>query len=217
MDSSLVQSQVAGALRNLSLSDEVAEQIAVSGGIEALVNAAAEHRGNSKVQAGVAGALRNLSVNDEIAEEIATAGGIDLNPNPNPSPNPNPNPNPKQAGGIDALILASSEHPGNSDVQAEVAGALWGLSVNDDIEEAIAGANGIKVPTPNLTPNHNPTPNLNQGAGRGGEAPPLGPAVYHPMPRCLSPHPGAGRGGEAPLRQRQGAGARGGRAAQAQR
>ena len=77
MDSSLVQSQVAGALRNLSLSDEVAEQIAVSGGIEALVNAAAEHRGNSKVQAGVAGALRNLSVNDEIAEEIATAGGID--------------------------------------------------------------------------------------------------------------------------------------------
>ena len=86
MDSSLVQSQVAGALRNLSLSDEVAEQIAVSGGIEALVNAAAEHRGNSKVQAGVAGALRNLSVNDEIAEEIATAGGID------------------------ALILASSVH-----------------------------------------------------------------------------------------------------------
>ena len=42
-------------------------------------------------------------------------------------------------------ILASAEHPGNSDVQAEVAGALWGLSVNDDIEEAIAAANGIKV------------------------------------------------------------------------
>ena len=30
-------------------------------------------------------------------------------------------------------------------MQAEVAGALWGLSVNDDIEEAIAAANGIKV------------------------------------------------------------------------
>ena len=30
-------------------------------------------------------------------------------------------------------------------MQAEVAGALWGLSVNDDIEEAIAGANGIRV------------------------------------------------------------------------
>ena len=26
-----------------------------------------------------------------------------------------------------------------------MAGALWGLSVNDDIEEAIAAANGIKV------------------------------------------------------------------------
>jgi hypothetical protein len=45
----------------------VAEQIAVSGGIEALVSASSTHADNSKVQAGVAGALRNLSVNDEIA------------------------------------------------------------------------------------------------------------------------------------------------------
>jgi hypothetical protein len=70
LDSSLVQSQVAGALRNLSLSDEVAEQIAISGGIEALVKAAEEHRANSKVQAGVAGALRNLSVNDGNARTL---------------------------------------------------------------------------------------------------------------------------------------------------
>ena len=59
------------------------------------MTASAEHRDNSKVQAGVAGSLRNLSVNDEIAEEIATAGGID------------------------ALITASQEHPNNSDVQVE--------------------------------------------------------------------------------------------------
>ena len=86
---------VAGALRNLSLNDEVAEQIAVSGGIEALVAAANKHLDSGKVQAGVAGALRNLSVNDEIAEEIAAAGGIN------------------------ALITASREHPNNSDVQAD--------------------------------------------------------------------------------------------------
>ena len=46
------------------------------------------------------------------------------------------------AGGIDALMLASENHPGNSDVQAEVAGALWGLSVHDEIAELIGDMGG---------------------------------------------------------------------------
>ena len=94
----MVQAQVAGALRNLSLNDDIAEQIAGAGGIEALATIARTHADTGKVQAGVAGALRNLTVNDDIARRIVGAGGIEL------------------------LIAAAEGHPDNSDVQAEVAG-----------------------------------------------------------------------------------------------
>ena len=112
----------------------------------------------------MAGALRNLSVNDEIAEEIATAGGIDAliaasqeprTPRTSRTPSHPSHPLAPPCATVHHRAplrlqctlppVTSQEHLGNSDVQAEVAGALWGLSVNDDIEEAIATANGIKA------------------------------------------------------------------------
>lgn len=144
-----VQAQVAGALRNISLNDDIAKQVAAEGGITELIAVSTAHAPNPKVQAGVAGgahaalpwavecdpqsphahapsralaprphpmlsrcacacvppALRNLSVNEEIAGEIVKGGGIDV------------------------LVIASQSHPTNADVQAEVAGTLWGLTV----------------------------------------------------------------------------------------
>ena len=54
LDNAVVQAGVAGALSNLSVDDEIEQQIATQGGIHALVEASREHVGNVKVQARVA-------------------------------------------------------------------------------------------------------------------------------------------------------------------
>jgi|TARA_B110000196_G_C20724779_1_gene465861 hypothetical protein len=54
LDNAVVQAGVAGALSNLSVDDEIEQQIATQGGIHALVEASRVHVGNVKVQARVA-------------------------------------------------------------------------------------------------------------------------------------------------------------------
>ena len=56
-DSSLVQAQFAGVLRDLCISDDIAIEIANAGGTDALIEAARIHYDSIDVQAAVAGAL----------------------------------------------------------------------------------------------------------------------------------------------------------------
>ena len=50
MDNALLQAQTAGALRNMSLNDAVAERMAYGGAVDALINAATHHLNNSKAR-----------------------------------------------------------------------------------------------------------------------------------------------------------------------
>ena len=45
-------------------------------------------------------------------------------------------------GGIEMLVDAGARHPEDQTVQARVAGALWGLSVHDEIAELIGEMGG---------------------------------------------------------------------------
>ena len=66
----------AGALRNLTVSDEIAKHIALAGGLEVLIAAAEAHLESAEVQSEAAGALWGLAITEEIAEAICTKGGI---------------------------------------------------------------------------------------------------------------------------------------------
>ena len=68
----------AGALRNLTITDEIAQQIALAGGIDVLIKASGDHPANADVQAEAAGALWGLSTTDEIAEMITAANGVSV-------------------------------------------------------------------------------------------------------------------------------------------
>ena len=73
-----VQAQFAGLMRDLCVSDEIANEIAASGGVEALVGAAHRHFDDSEVMLEVADALRNLSHVDAVSLSVAKAGGIEV-------------------------------------------------------------------------------------------------------------------------------------------
>ena len=66
----------AGALRNLTVRDEIAKHIALAGGLEVLIAAAEAHLESAEVQSEAAGALWGLAITEEIAEAICTKGGI---------------------------------------------------------------------------------------------------------------------------------------------
>ena len=66
-----MQAGVAGALRNLSVTEANRKMIVVSGGMEALVLASQIHADNEKLQSEVAGALRNLAGEKTPAEKEA--------------------------------------------------------------------------------------------------------------------------------------------------
>ena len=66
----------AGALRNLTVTDEIAKHIALAGGLEALIAAAEAHPESAEVQSEAAGALWGLAITEEIAEAICAKGGI---------------------------------------------------------------------------------------------------------------------------------------------
>jgi len=104
-----VQAGVAGALRNLSVSPQIAQLIVEKNAIQSLVQAAQVHTTNAIVQAGVAGALRNLSVNEANRKAII------------------------QCGGVAALDLAAQLHADNEKLQVEVAGARRNL-LGDPVE-----------------------------------------------------------------------------------
>ena len=67
-----MQAATAGAMRNLSVSDDNKHSIADMEGLEVLIRAAENHTDSSLVQSQVAGALRNLSLSDEVAEQPLT-------------------------------------------------------------------------------------------------------------------------------------------------
>jgi len=56
------------------------------------------------------------------------------------------------------LVDAGARHPEDQTVQARVAGALWGLSVHDEIAELIGvlGLLGVGVGVGGANPNPNP-------------------------------------------------------------
>ena len=74
--SSQVLAGTAGALRNLTVTDEIAKHIALAGGLEALIAAAEAHPESAEVQSEAAGALWGLAITEEIAEAICAKGGI---------------------------------------------------------------------------------------------------------------------------------------------
>jgi hypothetical protein len=76
LPSSQVLAGTAGALRNLTVTDEIAKHIALAGGLEALIAAAEAHPESAEVQSEAAGALWGLAITEEIAEAICAKGGI---------------------------------------------------------------------------------------------------------------------------------------------
>jgi hypothetical protein len=85
-----VQAGVAGALRNLSVTEANRKAIIKCGGMEALVLASQIHAENEKLQSEVAGAPRTL-----LCRTL---------PSPSPSPSPGPSPGPSHSANL-ALIL----------------------------------------------------------------------------------------------------------------
>ena len=73
-----MQSQFAGVLRDLCISDEIAAEIHAPAASPRSSRRRRRHYDADDVQAAVAGALRNLSELDEIAQDISGLGGIEV-------------------------------------------------------------------------------------------------------------------------------------------
>lgn len=115
-----VLERAAGALANLAADDSCSMEVAVAGGVHALVMLARSCKFEG-VQEQAARALANLAAHGDNNNDNAAVR--------------------REAGALEALVqLTSSQHEG---VRQEAAGALWNLSFDDKNREAIAAAGGI--------------------------------------------------------------------------
>ncbi|XP_027349181.1 protein ARABIDILLO 1 isoform X2 [Abrus precatorius] len=114
--------RAAGALANLAADDKCSTEVALAGGVHALVMLARNCKFEG-VQEQAARALANLAAHGDSNSNNAAVG--------------------QEAGALEALVqLTRSPHEG---VRQEAAGALWNLSFDDRNREAIAAAGGVQA------------------------------------------------------------------------
>ncbi|XP_021614881.1 protein ARABIDILLO 1 isoform X2 [Manihot esculenta] len=114
--------RAAGALANLAADDKCSMEVALAGGVHALVMLACNCKFEG-VQEQAARALANLAAHGDSNTNNAAVG--------------------QEAGALEALVqLTRSPHEG---VRQEAAGALWNLSFDDRNREAIAAAGGVEA------------------------------------------------------------------------
>ncbi|KAF5192133.1 Arabidillo-like protein [Thalictrum thalictroides] len=117
-----VLERAAGALANLAADDKCSMEVALAGGVHALVMLARSCKFEG-VQEQAARALANLAAHGDNNSNNAAVG--------------------QEAGALAALVqLTRSHHEG---VRQEAAGALWNLSFDDKNREAIAAAGGVEA------------------------------------------------------------------------
>ncbi|OMP00733.1 Armadillo [Corchorus olitorius] len=117
-----VLERAAGALANLAADDKCSMEVAIAGGVHALVMLARNCKFEG-VQEQAARALANLAAHGDSNSNNAAVG--------------------QEAGALEALVqLTRSPHEG---VRQEAAGALWNLSFDDRNREAIAAAGGVEA------------------------------------------------------------------------
>ncbi|CAN1289906.1 Protein ARABIDILLO 1 [Linum perenne] len=117
-----VLERAAGALANLAADDKCSMEVALAGGVHALVMLARNCKFEG-VQEQAARALANLAAHGDSNTNNAAVG--------------------QEAGALEALVqLTRSPHEG---VRQEAAGALWNLSFDDRNREAIAVAGGVEA------------------------------------------------------------------------
>ena len=102
-----VQAQFVGLMRDLCISDEIADEIAAAGGVEKILESAKRHFDVPDVMMEVADAIRNLTAAEPIALRAAEGGAIEV------------------------LVDAAARHTAEEAVSRAVVGALWALSVHD--------------------------------------------------------------------------------------
>jgi hypothetical protein len=135
----------AGALRNLTVTDEIAKHIALAGGLEALIAAAEAHPESAEVQSEAAGALWGLAITEEIAEAICAKGGIKVLTTALTKAAPHTStcmhvlttalsPLPQ------VLVKAGAAHLDKPRVLARVSGALRKLSANSEHKHEVIAA-----------------------------------------------------------------------------
>ena len=107
--SSSVQAHFVGLMRDLCVSDEIADEIAEAGGVEKILDAAHRHYDQPDVLMEVADAMRNLTATEHIAMQAAKGGAIEV------------------------LVDAAARHVKDEAVSRAVVGALWALSVHDGL------------------------------------------------------------------------------------
>ena len=141
---------MAGAISNLSVDDEIEQQIATQGGIDSLIEASRAHVGNVKVHTSAAQTSLILTatptsphlsllitlisprsphtaqVQARVVRALTNLSVHEANKNKIAT-----------VKGIQALIGASLEHGDSAEVQAGVAGALRNLSVSVDIAQVV--------------------------------------------------------------------------------
>ncbi|XP_043805995.1 protein ARABIDILLO 1 isoform X3 [Manihot esculenta] len=122
LQSEAAKERAAGALANLAADDKCSMEVALAGGVHALVMLACNCKFEG-VQEQAARALANLAAHGDSNTNNAAVG--------------------QEAGALEALVqLTRSPHEG---VRQEAAGALWNLSFDDRNREAIAAAGGVEA------------------------------------------------------------------------
>ncbi|CAN1289907.1 Protein ARABIDILLO 1 [Linum perenne] len=122
LQSEAAKERAAGALANLAADDKCSMEVALAGGVHALVMLARNCKFEG-VQEQAARALANLAAHGDSNTNNAAVG--------------------QEAGALEALVqLTRSPHEG---VRQEAAGALWNLSFDDRNREAIAVAGGVEA------------------------------------------------------------------------
>ena len=115
-----VQAHFVGLMRDLCVSDEIADEITAAGGVERILDAAHQHYEVPDVMMEVADAVRNLTASDSIASKVGKAGGIEV------------------------LIDAAARHINHAEVTRAVVGALWALSVHDELVPKLVKLGGVQ-------------------------------------------------------------------------
>lgn len=119
--SSEVQAHFVGLMRDLCVSDEIADEIASAGGVEKILDAAHRHYDVAEVMMEVADSMRNLTCSPAIATRAVDSGAIEV------------------------LVDACARHSKDNDVSRALVGALWALSVHDPIVDALVRLGGVQA------------------------------------------------------------------------
>ena len=116
-----VQAHFVGLMRDLCVSDEIADEIAAAGGVERILEAAHQHYDVPDVMMEVADAVRNLTATPDIASRVGKAGGIEV------------------------LVDGGARHLNHPEVTKSIVGALWALSVHDELVPQLVKLGGVQT------------------------------------------------------------------------